>query len=280
MSNKKSENPEPRAGDSEPGMQNLETGGATTVAPLPDPLGATEPSAADPFFSGRRHFPALDGLRAIAVIAVISLHIRGYMGLRIPESGGVLARLIFTASHHGAWGVDLFFRTLRLPYNGHPPRRPEPAALFSQFLRPPYAPHLSALLRHAALPARPDALSPRQGPGCAARGVQVSVLALDIHNQHKGLYQWTGVCKLQPFLDAGHRGAVLFGLAAGNPFGAPEAVIADDWLARGCNQHLAARFLVLPLARRGIGCLGLDICIYTLPGGRAAGGCGAGGNAV
>lgn len=66
-------------------------------------------AGADPFFSGRKHFPALDGLRAIAVIAVISLHVRGYMGLKIPESGGVFARFIFTASHHGAWGVDLFF---------------------------------------------------------------------------------------------------------------------------------------------------------------------------
>jgi peptidoglycan/LPS O-acetylase OafA/YrhL len=90
-------------------MQNLEVSG-TTAAALPSaPLGEAKPGTADPFFSGRKHYPALDGLRALAIIGVICLHFGGYLRHAEVARGGVLALALFKAFRHGAWGVDLFF---------------------------------------------------------------------------------------------------------------------------------------------------------------------------
>ncbi len=66
-------------------------------------------AAADPFFSGRKHYPALDGLRALAIIGVICLHFGGSIKQYQLAAAGPLALYLFKAFRHGAWGVDLFF---------------------------------------------------------------------------------------------------------------------------------------------------------------------------
>lgn len=64
---------------------------------------------ADPLYSGRKHYPELDGLRAFAILGVIGLHFCAC----IPESqiaaAGRPVELITRMFSHGAWGVDLFF---------------------------------------------------------------------------------------------------------------------------------------------------------------------------
>lgn len=65
--------------------------------------------AADPFFSGRKHYPALDGLRALAIIGVICLHFGGVLTPEQVSGLGVAGGEICKFFTHGAWGVDLFF---------------------------------------------------------------------------------------------------------------------------------------------------------------------------
>jgi peptidoglycan/LPS O-acetylase OafA/YrhL len=63
----------------------------------------------DPLFSGRRHYPELDGLRALAIIAVIGLHTGAYLTPDELAAVGPVGRAIHQLFTHGAWGVDLFF---------------------------------------------------------------------------------------------------------------------------------------------------------------------------
>ncbi len=65
--------------------------------------------AADPLFSGRRHYPELDGLRALAIMAVIGLHFCACIPAAQVTAGGWPVQLAVKIFSHGAWGVDLFF---------------------------------------------------------------------------------------------------------------------------------------------------------------------------
>ena len=103
------ENPEPMVENMESGMQNLETGGTTTATPPPALPNGAKPSAVDPFFSGRKHYPELDGLRALAIIAVILLHFAQPISAREIASSGLIVSALLKLFHHGAWGVELFF---------------------------------------------------------------------------------------------------------------------------------------------------------------------------
>ena len=60
--------------------------------------------AADPFFSGRKHFPELDGLRGLAISLVLISHFCAY----VPVSSVVGADILGVTSFGGS-GVDLFF---------------------------------------------------------------------------------------------------------------------------------------------------------------------------
>ena len=80
--------------------------GSRGAAPV---LSEAKPSAADPFFSGRRHYPALDGLRALAIVGVICLHFGNIIKHSQAAAGGPFALGLYKLFHHGAWGVDLFF---------------------------------------------------------------------------------------------------------------------------------------------------------------------------
>ena len=92
-------------GNLEPRIENLEEKGSEA---LPQPLvvdsrrAGIEPAkaGADPFFSGRKHFPALDGLRGLAVLMVMGMH---YIGALPPAS---VLRFPWC---EGWVGVDLFF---------------------------------------------------------------------------------------------------------------------------------------------------------------------------
>ncbi len=98
-----------RAGNLEPGAGNLESGikcleaGGTGAAALPPALSSeAKPSAADPFFSGRKHYPTLDGLRGVAILMVMVFHYCGPIPERYRE-------LIGPVVGYGWTGVDLFF---------------------------------------------------------------------------------------------------------------------------------------------------------------------------
>ncbi len=100
----RTEGPGTGAGNMEPGIKNLEVGGTTAAAPPPAPLSEAKPSVVDPFFSGRKHFPELDGLRGLAILLVIFGHYRD----QFPAFGwlGGVMRHVFG---WGWIGVDLFF---------------------------------------------------------------------------------------------------------------------------------------------------------------------------
>jgi len=72
---------------------------------------ASEPAKADadPFFSGRKHYPELDGVRALAIIGVVCLHFGGVLTPDQLGGLGPVGRAIHKLFTHGAWGVDLFF---------------------------------------------------------------------------------------------------------------------------------------------------------------------------
>jgi|GEM_PF-123312 len=86
-----------------------QSGSSLTANPGAPGLSEAKPSAADPFFSGRKHYPALDGLRALAIIGVIGLHFGNVIKHSQAAAGGPVALGLFKVFHHGAWGVDLFF---------------------------------------------------------------------------------------------------------------------------------------------------------------------------
>lgn len=65
---------------------------------------SAEPSSADPFFSGRKHFPELDGLRGLAILMVLATHYA--MAIPTNNAGERAIKNILT---HGWAGVDLFF---------------------------------------------------------------------------------------------------------------------------------------------------------------------------
>lgn len=76
---------------------NLEASGTTAARPAA-PLSEAKPSATDPFFSGRRHFPELDGLRGLAILMVLLFH---YATL--------LPSFVLPVFGQGWAGVQLFF---------------------------------------------------------------------------------------------------------------------------------------------------------------------------
>ena len=83
--------------------------GISAAMPQQRSLKIEAAKAADPFFSGRKHYPALDGLRALAIIGVICLHFGDHVKHYQLVPGGALALGLFKVFRHGAWGVDLFF---------------------------------------------------------------------------------------------------------------------------------------------------------------------------
>ncbi len=86
------------------------TGGAVAPVPAADSPElisdqcAVKIAPADPFFSGRKHFPELDGLRGIAILLVLATHYQ----MAIPAHTG-LERALKNVLAHGWAGVDLFF---------------------------------------------------------------------------------------------------------------------------------------------------------------------------
>ena len=86
-----------------------------TAAELSGPAApTTRPDCAlttnsDPFFSGRKHYPELDGLRAVAIIAVIMVHFQEWLPKTVAARTGEPGAAIISLASHGAWGVDLFF---------------------------------------------------------------------------------------------------------------------------------------------------------------------------
>ena len=61
-------------------------------------------NSADPFFSGRKHFPELDGLRGLAILLVLATHYQ----MAIPAHTAI-ERAFKNILAHGWAGVDLFF---------------------------------------------------------------------------------------------------------------------------------------------------------------------------
>ena len=89
-------------GNLEPRIENLEgTGG---VALSQHSNSSAELRSADPFFSGRKHFPELDGLRGIAILLVLATHYQ----MAIPAHTAA-ERALKNILAHGWAGVDLFF---------------------------------------------------------------------------------------------------------------------------------------------------------------------------
>ncbi len=107
MSDGKGKNLDASNGTSGP----LKKGSAEPIPAKPD---------ADPFFSGRRHHPALDGLRGLAIIMVMLLHYSPFLPnflrplLRQGGSGVdlffVLSGFLITGILHDAKGQDHYFR--------------------------------------------------------------------------------------------------------------------------------------------------------------------------
>ena len=62
-------------------------------------------NGADPFFSGRKHFPELDGLRGLAILMVMAFHYSGLVEL----GNSIPARAADAIAARGWMGVDLFF---------------------------------------------------------------------------------------------------------------------------------------------------------------------------
>jgi peptidoglycan/LPS O-acetylase OafA/YrhL len=60
--------------------------------------------AADPFFSGRKHFPELDGLRGVAILLVLATHY-----VMVAPTANWFERGVKSICNHGWAGVDLFF---------------------------------------------------------------------------------------------------------------------------------------------------------------------------
>ena len=104
-----------------PRIENLgETGGAArgenlepSIENLEEKRGASLPQhsnssaelrSADPFFSGRKHFPALDGLRGLAILLVLATHY-----VMVAPTANWFERGIKSICNHGWAGVDLFF---------------------------------------------------------------------------------------------------------------------------------------------------------------------------
>lgn len=94
-------------GNLEPRIENLEEAGGAALSQ--GSSSSAELRSTDPFFSGRKHYPALDGLRALAIIGVICLHFGGVLTPEQVRGLGVVGRGIYKFFTHGAWGVDLFF---------------------------------------------------------------------------------------------------------------------------------------------------------------------------
>ncbi len=93
----------------EVGSQKLEEKGSEALQSSPKsqlltPNSSAEPRSADPFFSGRKHFPALDGLRGIAVLLVLVCH----YGFWLAPPNRTVA-VVKLASFQGWIGVNLFF---------------------------------------------------------------------------------------------------------------------------------------------------------------------------
>ena len=93
-----------------PGAPGHATATASAALPLhsnsqlPTSNSSAELRSADPFFSGRKHFPALDGLRGIAVLLVLVCHYSFW--LAPPNRALAFAKLM---SFQGWIGVNLFF---------------------------------------------------------------------------------------------------------------------------------------------------------------------------
>ena len=86
----------------EPSVENLEGTGGAALSQQPKP--SAEMRSADPFFSGRKHFPELDGLRGVAILLVMASH---YSWLVVaPDRILAIARAI---ASQGWIGVNLFF---------------------------------------------------------------------------------------------------------------------------------------------------------------------------
>ena len=97
------ENSEPVVENLESGTQNLAASGTSADSP-PAPLSEARPSATDPFFSGRKHFPELDGLRGLAILLVLATHY-----VMVAPTANFLERGLKSICNHGWAGVDLFF---------------------------------------------------------------------------------------------------------------------------------------------------------------------------
>jgi len=84
-------------------------GGSAAVVEAPRIGRSTAARDSDPFFSGRKHFPELDGLRGVAIIAVIMVHSQEWLPRSVAERAGPLGAALVSLASHGSWGVDLFF---------------------------------------------------------------------------------------------------------------------------------------------------------------------------
>ena len=90
----------------------------TEILGKPNSMVAASPLAAnngtDPFFSGRKHFPELDGLRGLAILLVLFCH----YAFILPVRGRIGASLEIL-SFQGWMGVTLFFCALGVPDYGN-----------------------------------------------------------------------------------------------------------------------------------------------------------------